>query len=359
MNMRKNPVLLIFGYPLNFDHFGGLVWIKRVTDYIEKNNLMSVRKVNSYFDPKKHTFQHIVHLRAVLEGCLTNPHIAILDTYGEATLLMWILLRLFKPSTKIVTVFHHYEPQSVRHKKAPLPTKIYSKLVDYFTKIMLNNSDNILTVSIASSRQLNQLLTTSNRDKTAIVGCSSSNELLSRLRTNRQRDLDFLCVGRIEKFDGLENIWHIIKKENPKSKFVMVGRASPRVRFRMHSIGIDHKGIVSEEEKFQLYSRAKVFIFPSIFEGFGIALTEAHAAGLSVVAWRLPVFEERFGNESLTTVKLVEMGNTLQFAREALTAAKDWDIINQSQKRDCKDIKIEKTWEQVGMNATCILNKLI
>lgn len=84
MNIRKNPVLLIFGYPLNF---GGLVWIKRVSDYIEKNNLLSVRKVSSYFDPKKHAFQHIVHLRAVLQGCRTSPNIAILDTYGEATLL--------------------------------------------------------------------------------------------------------------------------------------------------------------------------------------------------------------------------------------------------------------------------------
>jgi glycosyltransferase involved in cell wall biosynthesis len=358
MNLQRNPVLLIFGYPLNFDHFGGLVWIKRVTDYIEKNSLLSVKKVSSYFDPKKHTLQHIIHLRAVLEGCLTSPNIAILDTYGEATLLMWILLRLFKPSTKIVTVFHHYEPQSVRNKKARLPTKIYSKLVDYFTKIMLNNSDNILTVSVASSRQLDQLLTTHNRKKTAIVGCSSSNEL-SRLRMNRQRDLDFLCVGRIEKFDGLENIWHIIKKENPKSEFVMVGRASPRVRFRLHSIGIDHKGIVSEEEKLQLYSRAKVFIFPSIFEGFGIALTEAHAAGLSVVAWRLPVFEERFGKESVSTVKLVEMGNTPQFAHEAATAAREWSIVHQSQKRDSADLEIGKTWEQVGLDVACILNKLI
>jgi hypothetical protein len=112
MNRQKNPELLIFGYPLNFDHFCGLVWIKRVTDYIEKNNLLSVRKVSSYFDPKQHTFQHIVHLRAVLEGCLTSPNIAILDTYGEATLLMWILLRLFKPSTKLVTVFHHKKRKS-------------------------------------------------------------------------------------------------------------------------------------------------------------------------------------------------------------------------------------------------------
>jgi glycosyltransferase involved in cell wall biosynthesis len=358
MNLREAPVLLIFGYPLKFDHFGGLVWIKRVTDYIEKNDLLSVRKVSSYFDPRKHSFQHIVHLRAVLKGCFTNPNIAILDTYGEASLLMWILLRIFKPSTKIVTVFHHYEPQSVRHKKARLPTKIYSNLVDYFTRMMLNNSDNILTVSVTSSRQLDQLLTASNRNKTAIVGCSSSNEL-SCLRTNRQRDLDFLCVGRIEKFDGLENIWNIIRKENPKSKFVMVGHVTPKVRVQLRNIGIDHKGIVSEEEKLQLYSRAKVFIFPSIFEGFGIALTEAHAAGLSVVAWKLPVFEERFGKESVNTVKLVEMGNTLQFAREAVASVRDWGIIDQSQNRYYEDLKIGKTWEQVGSDVTRILNKLI
>jgi glycosyltransferase involved in cell wall biosynthesis len=357
MNVRKNPVVLIFGYPLNFDHFGGLVWIKRVTDYIEKRDMLSVKKVNSYFDPKKHAFQHIVHLRAVLKGCSTNPDIAILDTYGEASLLMWILLRIFKPSAKIVTVFHHYEPQSVKNKKAGLPAKIYSKLVDYFTRMMLNNSDNILTVSVTSSHQLDRLLTTSNRNKITIVGCSSSNEL-SRLRTNRQRDLDFLFVGRIEKFDGLEDIWNIIKKENPQSKFVMVGHVTPKVRVQLHNMGIDHKGIVSEEEKLQLYSRAKVFIFPSIFEGFGIALTEAHAAGLSVVAWKLPVFEERFGKESINTVKLVEMGNTLQFAREAVASVRDWrkiSIPNQAY----GELKIGRTWEQVGIDVTCVLNKLV
>jgi glycosyltransferase involved in cell wall biosynthesis len=189
------------------------------------------------------------------------------------------------------------------------------------------------------------------------VGCSSSNELLSLLRTNRQRDLDFLCVGRIEKFDGLK-IWNIIRKERPKSKFVMVGRASPSARIRLQNIGIDHKGIVSEEEKLQLYPRAKVFIFPSIFEGYRIALTEAHAAGLSVVAWRLPVFEERFGKESGNTMKLVETGNMLQFAHDAIAAIGDWRI-DQCQNRYYEDLKEEKTWEEVGMDVACVLNILI
>ena len=139
----------------------------------------------------------------------------------------------------------------------------------------------------------------------------------------------------------------------------MVGRAPPNVRIRLQNIGIDHKGIVSEEEKLQLYSRAKVFIFPSIFEGFGIALTEAYAAGLSVVAWRLPVFEERFGKETGNTMKLVETGNTYKFAYEAVSLVKDWEMKHKSQIKAHENIKIEKTWEQVGMDVTRVLNELI
>ena len=38
----------------------------------------------------------------------------------------------------------------------------------------------------------------------------------------------------------------------------------------------------------------KGIVFPSLFEGFSISVTEALSARLSIVAWKLPVFEERF-----------------------------------------------------------------
>ncbi len=68
---------------------------------------------------------------------------------------------------------------------------------------------------------------------------------------------------------------------------------------------------------------------------------------LSVVAWRLPVFKERFSKESVNTVKLVETGNILQFADEAVAAVRDWNIIHQSQSQD---LKIEKTTGGQGSN---------
>ena len=42
-------------------------------------------------------------------------------------------------------------------------------------------------------------------------------------------------------------------------------------------------GYVSEEEKWQLLSNADIFLFPSFYEGFGIPVLEAQAAGASVI----------------------------------------------------------------------------
>jgi glycosyltransferase involved in cell wall biosynthesis len=36
-------------------------------------------------------------------------------------------------------------------------------------------------------------------------------------------------------------------------------------------------------------------LFPSYIEGFGIAVAEALSAGLKVVAWKVPVFDELYG----------------------------------------------------------------
>jgi hypothetical protein len=50
--------------------------------------------------------------RDALRALLTNPDIAILDTYCEANLILWILIRFFRRKAKIIAVFHPYETTS-------------------------------------------------------------------------------------------------------------------------------------------------------------------------------------------------------------------------------------------------------
>jgi len=62
--------------------------------------------------------------------------------------------------------------------------------------------------------------------------------------------------------------------------------------------------MVSIAEKIELYTRTRVFVFSSTKEGFGISVAEALYAGLSVVSWKLPVFEEIYNNSRYLNVKL-------------------------------------------------------
>lgn len=57
---------------------------------------------------------------------------------------------------------------------------------------------------------------------------------------------------------------------------------------------VEVKGWVTEKEKWKILRSARLFLFPSLEEGFGIALLEAMSVGLPVVCSDLPVFREFF-----------------------------------------------------------------
>ena len=279
-------------------------------------------------------------------GLLTLPQLALLDSWGEASIILWGLLRVFQPHTKIIIVFHHYEPRilperisQIKSHFARAVAKRYNSIVEKLTSIMIRDSDMILTVSRTSAKQLcsiygisginikkQQYSASLGSGKIRIVGTG-----VDRLPvdTGAQKDIDFFCIGRIEKLDGIDKIWSALRKLRPKVNFVMIGRASLSEINHLRSIGIDHKGEVPDEEKLELYSRAKVFLFPSSREGFGIALAESLLLGMAAVTWRLPVFEELYSESMMTKqgmLRLVETGNYELFASEALKALDLYDM---------------------------------
>ena len=325
-----------------------------MVDNIEKSEVLTIRKINSALKAKWRFLSRLVNLYVALKGFVINPDVAILDAYGDGCLLMWILFRFFKPSIKIVTIFHHYEPRSNKHKDGKILTLLYCRLLDLLTRIMLDNSDNIITVSVSSSHQLKHLIKIKDSNKIAIVGCSYSKEL-SVVRSE-SKDIDFLCVGRFEKFHGIEDIWKIIKEKMVDSKFVVVGRASAKDVLRLQEVGIEHKGIVSEDDKYKLYSRAKVLIFPSMFEGYGIAVTEALAAGMTIIAWKIPVFQERFGYET-SGVRLVEIGKLSLFAEQALSAVANCNTQRPPITRQIWNYRRDKSWQEVSNEVISVLEQ--
>lgn len=367
---NEAPRLLVFGYPSRAPQVGGLLWSKRVSDSISRLGVVEVRNISSErsIEAKLNT-HHIVRnivpclIRDFYDaicGLLTLPQVALLDSWGEASIILWGLLRVFHPRARIVIVFHHYEPRILPEQISEIDSRFsrgvakrYNSFIAKLTGMMIRDSDMILTVSGTSARQLCSLYAITCKDinreqeeekadycslslrpvKIRIVGTGVDRLTIN---TSAQKDIDFFCIGRIEKLDGIEKIWSALRKLRTGLNFVMIGRASLTEINHLKSIGIDHKGEVSDKEKLELYSRAKVFLFPSSREGFGIALAESLQIGMDAVVWRLPVFEELYSESMMARqgrIRLVERGNYELFAGEALRALYSYDIRNSRRRR--------------------------
>jgi glycosyltransferase involved in cell wall biosynthesis len=358
---NETPRLLVFGYPSKAPQVGGLLWSKRVSDLFSKLGVVDISNVSSErsIDAKLYTDQIVRNIVPCLirdfydaaRGLLTLPQVALLDSWGEVSIILWGLLRLFQPHTRIVIVFHHYEPRILPNRISEIEShfsrvvaKRYNSIIEKLTSIMIRDSDMILTVSRTSARQLCSLYGITGNDikkeeeerynvplgsgKIRIVGTGVDRLTID---TGAQKDIDFFCIGRIEKLDGIDKIWSALRKLHPAVNFVMIGRASLTEINHLKSIGIDHKGEVTDKEKLELYSRAKVFLFPSSREGFGIALAESLQLGMAAVIWRLPVFEELYSESMMAKqgrIRLIERGNYKLLASEALRALDSCDMRN-------------------------------
>jgi len=115
-------------------------------------------------------------------------------------------------------------------------------------------------------------------------------------------------IGRMAHSKGptdAVDAWSRVVKDVPEARLTMVGigpeRERARERARQLGIGesVEWPGFVSETEKRRILSESRLLLAPSYEEGWGIAVCEALASSLPVVAYRLPVLDELFDSAYL------------------------------------------------------------
>jgi glycosyltransferase involved in cell wall biosynthesis len=140
-----------------------------------------------------------------------------------------------------------------------------------------------------------------------------------------KKTFDGVFVGRISKEKGiidLVEVWKRVTKNRGKAKLLIIGSGLElaQLRNRIAEAGLEDnillRGRCSDTELFSLLKSSKVFVFPSRFEGWGIAVAEALACGLSVIAYNIPALEEVFG--SCENVFLLPIGDLSKMAETVL-----------------------------------------
>lgn len=103
----------------------------------------------------------------------------------------------------------------------------------------------------------------------------------------RHKNVDLLCRA----FARLLN-------RDPELRLVLCGPGAPEEKDRLEELGIARQTMVvriADRDLPQLYARAAAFVFPSHYEGFGMPVIEAMAAGCPVVISDAPALVEVAG----------------------------------------------------------------
>ncbi len=122
----------------------------------------------------------------------------------------------------------------------------------------------------------------------------------------------FLFIGRAEPRKNVSLLLNafedLIRRDEKGFRLVLAGSLTGRLgRGALKKIGSSRllrervvvTGIVSQECKAALFQGARLFVQPSLYEGFGLGLLEAMSQGVSVVCSSIPAHREVAGRAAL------------------------------------------------------------
>ena len=118
-----------------------------------------------------------------------------------------------------------------------------------------------------------------------------------------------LYVGRIQARKNLLRLveaYARLRKLGTTARLVLVGKKdwqSEKLLARIHELRLDDSvifpGYVSADDLPLFYNAAEVFVFPSVFEGFGLPVVESMASGAPTITSRGSSLEEVAGDGAL------------------------------------------------------------
>lgn len=251
-----------------------------------------------------------------LPGLLTYGNILIrqtavrlkLDAVHDPTGITPFLLGTGKAHS-VVTI-HDTIPLSFPGVSTHLDTLVYR----HWLPQRLPHVDTIITVSAASKRDIVQYYRVPEAKITHIPEgtdyqpCASAHVAQAHTRY-KLPERYILFVGSVEERKNLRRVleaFHLLRQRSIPQKLVIVGAQKWRFTGILETFeklelenDVVFTGYVEEGDLPALYTGADAFVFPSLYEGFGLPALEAMACGVPVVSSNLSSLPEVVGDAGL------------------------------------------------------------
>jgi len=172
-----------------------------------------------------------------------------------------------------------------------------------------------------------------------------------------------LAVGTLEprkNFPNLIKSFVIIKRKYPDFKLVIVGKKGWKFKqieealkeFNLQN-DVIFPGYLDDLELHKMYALAKVFVFPSLYEGFGIPPLEAMASGCPVVSSNVASMPEVIGQAGLQ----INPKNALKMA-DAITGLLENDQVRNMMIKRGKEQAEKFSWKKSAEKALEVIKSL-
>lgn len=213
----------------------------------------------------------------------------------------------FKQKCKVVETVHDLIP-------IIMPNNVDAhNFYKYFLSINLKNADTIITVSETTKNDLLKHFKIKNKIKVVYEGIDERFKKIENTKEFREKyklNCPFiLFIGRLEERKNLPMLIRAFSKANEKLfnyKLVLCGSRGWKFNKIEETINdlnlqVDVKILngISNEELPLLYNSAEFFVFPTLYEGFGIPPLEAMACKIPVLSSNAGSLPEILGDSCL------------------------------------------------------------
>ena len=228
-------------------------------------------------------------------------------------------------------------------------------------QLIKRNSSLIFVLNSIIAQQLVEL--GFSKDRIYVTGAGVDLAHINKISKAEKAEYDACFLGRLHPVKGifdLIEIWELVvsKKKNARLAIIYAGAEDltlamlKRIKERNLEANVFMLPLTGDDA-LSMVKSCKIFIFPSHEEGWGIAICEAMACGLPVIAWNLPVYEEIFPQGMIT----VPSGNFKRFAEMTLKLLEDSEL-RHSMSKDALSIASQYSWDKVAGREMALIESL-
>ncbi|MEM3871150.1 MAG: glycosyltransferase [Nitrososphaeria archaeon] len=198
-----------------------------------------------------------------------------------------------------------------------------------------------------------------------ILVCSGgiNREIIDNLFNEEGIIYDACFLARLHKSKGIFDLveaWRYVCNFKKDARLAIIGGGLTdmvnKLKCKIRQLGLEDNvyllGLLSEEEKYRVLKRSRLYILPSYEEGIPITFYEAMYCGLPIITYYLPTYKE-----IKDYIIGVPLGNVRRLAEEIIRVLENETLAQKLGNRGRKFAK-EHTWDRIANYIISQIEKL-